>query len=82
LLAVNASEPYAVAELPDQAGSSVGFLVVYRSFDVLSDQDRAIALDTVRRSVGIGIVVSALDIEVDPRYGTFDAGTGSVIPLG
>lgn len=58
-------------------GTEAGFVAVFQTFDELDD--------TLRPQIGpnlaIGVAVNDLDISVDPRYGTFDPASASVVAL-
>ncbi len=75
---VNAASPYATAFLPgDAAAGAADLYVVSRfiPFDELGPEDIAIVAGALPADA------LGLDIYVDPRLGTYDAATATVIPL-
>lgn len=79
---VNADDPVSFATFPDEAGNELGFVVKFRTFDELAEADVDFVVETARASAGERLLIARLDVDVNPRYGAFDAATGSVIALG
>ncbi len=76
---LTADDPIATAPLFDTEGNEFAWVVLsFRPFDTLSDTDAA----TVTGTIDHANRLSAADVFVDPRYGTFDATTGQVVALG
>lgn len=76
---MGADTPLALAPLLDTTGAEFGWVVLgFRSFDELD----ATEAEQVAGSVDVSEAAAAADIFVDPRYGTFDADTGTVVGLG
>lgn len=76
---LNAENPIDIAPLFDQAGNEFAWVVLqFRPFDALSPTD----VDTVTTVIDAAARLAAADVFVDSRYGTFDADTGQVVPLG
>ena len=63
----------------DQLGNEFAWVVLeFRTFDELSPADAA----TVTATLDTAARLADADVFVSPRYGTFDASTGQVVPLG
>lgn len=70
---LDAAERYGTAPLVDDAGTEVAWVVLgFRPFAELTSDDITL--------ISTGRVTA--DVHVDPRYGTFDAATTQVVPLG
>ena len=77
--ALNAANPVDIAPLFDTEGSEFAWVtLVFRPFDELSPTD----VETVTTSLDTANRLAAAEVFVDPRYGTFDASSGQVVPLG
>lgn len=77
--AMSPDEPLAVAPLLDTTGAEFGWVVLsFRSFDELD----ATETDQLTGLIDVSEAAAAADVMVDPRYGTFDAATGTVVGLG
>ena len=76
---LSADNPTDISPLLDEQGNEFAWVVLsFRSFDELTPTDAAAvatAIDSAER-------LATVDVFVDPRYGTFDAATGQVVPLG
>ncbi len=71
--------PLATAPLLDTTGAAFGWVVLaFRTFDQLDDTE----VEQVRDLVDVSEAALTADVFVDPRYGTFDADTGTVVGLG
>lgn len=71
--------PLAVAPLLDTTGAAFAWVVLsFRSFDELDDTE----VDQLSGLVDVSEAAATADVFVDPRYGTFDADTGTVVGLG
>jgi hypothetical protein len=71
--------PYATAPLLDTAGGVFGWVVLsFRSFDELD----ATEVDGLAGLVDVSGAAGDADVYVDPRFGTFDRDTGTVVGLG
>jgi hypothetical protein len=69
----------ATAPLLDTAGGVFGWVVLtFRPFDELGDAD----VELLAGLVDVSEAAADADVYVDPRYGTFDRDTGTVIGLG
>ena len=76
---LSADNPIDIAPLFDQQGNQFAWVVLeFRTFDELSPTD----IDTVTAAMDSAARLANADVYVDPRYGTFDATTGQVVPLG
>lgn len=76
---LTADNPLDVSPLLDTTGAEFAWVVLaFRSFADLSPTD----VDTVTTAIDATARLATADVFVDPRYGTFDAATGQVIPLG
>jgi len=76
---LSADNPIDIAPLFDQQGNQFAWVVLeFRTFDELSPTD----IDTVTAGIDSAARLANADVYVDPRYGTFDATTGQVVPLG
>ena len=75
---LSADNPIDVSPLLDQQGSEFAWVVLsFRPFDELTPLD----VDTVTAAINTAARLAEADVFVDPRYGTFDATTGQVVPL-
>ena len=71
--------PLATAPLLDTTGGEFGWVVLaFRSFDQLD----ATEVESLAGLVDVSDVAGDADVYVDPRYGTFDRDTGTVVGLG
>ena len=71
--------PLAKAELLDTAGGVFGWVVLsFRPYEELSDAEA----EQLAGLVDVSEAAAEADIHVDPRYGTFDRDTGTVVGLG
>jgi hypothetical protein len=71
--------PLAIAPLLDTSGAPFGWVVLsFRSFDELDEAE----VEQVSGLVDVSEAAATADVFVDPRYGTFDAATGTVVGLG
>ena len=72
-------EPAATAPLFDQTGAEVGWVVLaFRP----SDELEADEVDQLAGLVDLTDAAADADVYVDPRFGTFDPETGTVVGLG
>lgn len=77
--ALGPDTPFAAAPLLDTAGGVFGWVVLsFRSFDELD----ATEVDGLAGLVDVSGAAGDADVYVDPRYGTFDRDTGTVVGLG
>ena len=71
--------PFTKSELLDTAGGVFGWVVLsFRSFDELD----ATEVEGLAGLVDVSDAADDADVYVDPRYGTFDRATGTVVGLG
>ena len=71
--------PIATAPLLDPTGAAFGWVVLsFRTFDQLD----ATEVEQITGFVDVSEAAATADVFVDPRYGTFDADTGTVVGLG
>lgn len=71
--------PLAKAELLDTAGGVFGWVVLsFRPYAELDEAD----VEQLAGLVDVSEAAAAADVYVDPRYGTFDRDTGTVVGLG
>ena len=76
---LSADDPIGVSALPETEGNQAAWVVlVFQPFDELDPTSAA----TVTTTIDSASRLATADIFVDPRYGTFDATTGQVVPLG
>ena len=76
---LSADNPLDVSPLLDTTGAEFAWVILaFRSFSELSPTD----VDTVTTAIDTTARLATADVFVDPRYGTFDAATGQVVPLG
>lgn len=76
---LSADDPVDSSALFDQLGNEFAWVVLeFRSFDDLAPADA----DTVTAVLGTAARLAEADVFVSPRYGTFDATSGQVVPLG
>jgi hypothetical protein len=72
-------EPLATAPLLDTTGAEFGWVVLeLRSFADLTEDEVA----RLPELLDLSDAAAGADVHVDPRYGTFDAETGTVVALG
>lgn len=82
LFTLDAANPVAVTESSNIDGSPAGLVLVYREATDLPPEELTQIIELIRQTSGVGLVVDNLDIHVASRYGTFDANSASVVPLG
>ena len=76
---LSADNPVDIAPLLDTQGNEFAWVVLsFRTFAELAPADA----DTVTAAIDTAARLANADVFVDPRYGTFDATTGQVVPLG
>ena len=76
---LTADNPVATSALFDQLGNEFAWVVLqFRTFDELSPADA----DVVTATLDTAAQLADADVYVSPRYGTFDATSGQVVPLG
>jgi hypothetical protein len=76
---LSADNPVASSALFDQLGNEFAWVVLqFRTFDELSPADA----DAVTATLDTAAQLADADVYVSPRYGTFDATSGQVVPLG
>ena len=76
---LSAENSVGTAPLFDQQGTEFAWVVLsFRPFAELTPTD----VDTVTGAIDTVTRLADADVFVDPRYGTFDASTGQVVPLG
>ncbi len=75
---INADDPYAIAKLPGDATTTDLYVVSrFVPYDELGPDETVVVAGAELSADALG-----LDIYVDPRIGTYDNASGTVIPLG
>jgi hypothetical protein len=75
---LSADDRIGTSPILDQQGAEFAWVVLsFRTFDELTPID----VDTVVTAIDTAARLAAADVFVDPRYGTFDAASGQVVPL-
>lgn len=75
---LSADDPIDIAPLLDNQGNEFAWVVLaFRPFDELIPTD----VEAVTTAIDTAARLADADVFVDPRYGTFDATTGQVVPL-
>jgi hypothetical protein len=80
LFAVNQNMPYAAATIAGPSGDA-GIVVGFRPYDDLDPAEAAAVATAIRSEAALGIDIEMVEVAVNPRYGTFDAATGTVVAL-